>query len=72
MSVKFKDSIIKYRYKDIGSPKGVNCVIDIYKRIDIQCTTEEILNDLLKECYSYKFYSRYPNKINVFKWYDIN
>jgi len=68
-SVKFKDSIIKYRYKEIGSPKGVNHAIDIYKRIDIQCTTEEILNDLLKECYSYKFYSRYPNKINVFKWY---
>lgn len=69
-SVKFKDSIIKYRYKEIGSPKGLNCEIDIYKRIDIQCNTKEILNDLLKECYNYKFYSRYPNKINVFKWYS--
>ncbi len=69
-SVKFKDSIIKYRYKEIGSPKGLNCEIDIYKRIDIQCNTKEILDNLLKECYNYKFYSRYPNKINVFKWYS--
>lgn len=69
-SIDFNDNTIFYRYTEIGNPKGTDCRVDIYKRIDIKCPNQSVLDELLQECYKYKFYSRYPDKINIFKWYS--
>lgn len=69
-SVEFYDSIIKYRYVSIGNPKGLSSCIDTYRKIDIICETQDVLDKLMIECYKFKFYSRSESKINIFKWYD--